>query len=53
VVVLRRVALALIAVFIAVAASAAVTTSTVSDSSVYALLGAGVLALVLLRRRLS
>jgi hypothetical protein len=45
--------MALIPLFIAAAASAAVTTSTVSDNSVYALLGAGVVALVLLRRRLS
>jgi MYXO-CTERM domain-containing protein len=45
--------MALAVLFVAVAASAAVTATPVSDSSVYVLLGAGVLALVLLRRRIS
>jgi hypothetical protein len=45
--------MALSVLFVALAASAAATVSTVSDGSIYALLGAGVLALVVLRRRIS
>jgi hypothetical protein len=45
--------MALAVLFVAVAASAAATVAPVSDSSVYVLLGTGVLALVVLRRRIS